>query len=340
MQRITIIGLGLIGSSIGMALRDARKRDVELIGYDADSKVQDAAKKMGAVDQTEWNLDNAVSGSDIVVVATPASAIPDVFEAISPYLKDGATVTDTASTKRAVLDWAVELLPRHVGFVGGNPLTGAGLNGQRDASEMLFHGERYAIVSAPTTHQSSVANVVSLVEDLGAKPFFLDRDEHDSFMAAVSGLPTVLSAALMSATAQSPSWGEISRFVGMDFNAMTGPSGNDPALNHSMCVTNPDMLTHWVDQLIVELQGIRSAIIDEQGRDDMSGPLADTFVRAWEARKRMEAGVEPSREMTREPLPSAGEGLLSMFLGRRAARIFSNTEEKKDPNEYDRRKMG
>ncbi|MBM3957978.1 MAG: prephenate dehydrogenase/arogenate dehydrogenase family protein, partial [Gemmatimonadetes bacterium] len=96
MRRITIIGTGFIGSSMGMALREAYRGKVEVVGYDADTKVHDRARKSGAVDRTEWNLDKAVAGADIVILAVPVAATPEIFRAIGPHLAEGAIVTDTA----------------------------------------------------------------------------------------------------------------------------------------------------------------------------------------------------------------------------------------------------
>ena len=93
MERITIIGLGYIGSSLGMAIRAAHGNKVEVVGYDGERRVHNQATKIGAADRAEWNLDEAVDGADLIVLAIPAYAIPEVLEAAARHLKDGATVT-------------------------------------------------------------------------------------------------------------------------------------------------------------------------------------------------------------------------------------------------------
>ena len=104
MTNYTIIGLGRIGTSLGMAIRSRQGRKSRVIGYDADTKAQTIARQMGAVDDVEWNLDNAVADADLVIVATPVGALYDVLEAIAPHLKEGAVVTDTSPAKLAVLN--------------------------------------------------------------------------------------------------------------------------------------------------------------------------------------------------------------------------------------------
>ena len=340
-MQVTIIGLGLIGSSMGMALRARHGNGITITGYDSNQEAHDAARKLGAVDSTEWNLDTAVENADVVIVASPANAVYDIFEAMAAYLKPDAVVIDTASTKRAVIDWADELLPSTVGFVGTNPLAGAGFRGQKDAHATLFEGKRFAVVPSVQTPERAIKTASRIIEDVGATPFFMDVDEHDSFSAAVNGLPIVVSAAMLSVASSSPAWREISRFVGSDFQAMTDVATQDPALSHATAVTNPDMTAHWIDQLIGVLQDMRRGITDEETRYDSNSPLADKFVNAWEQRLRLDNGIEPSGPAEQSnPLPTASESMMTMFMGRLGERFMKRTKEtERDPLKYDRRKM-
>ncbi|MDQ4045544.1 MAG: prephenate dehydrogenase/arogenate dehydrogenase family protein, partial [Chloroflexota bacterium] len=125
-QNVTIIGLGLIGGSIGLALKRWSRENnnaLRITGFDEEVAQQNKAKKMGAVDATEWALGKAVSDADIVIVSTPVQTMREVFGDIAEFLKPGAIVTDTGSTKVDVLEWATEL-PSTVSFVGGHPMAG------------------------------------------------------------------------------------------------------------------------------------------------------------------------------------------------------------------------
>lgn len=339
MPNYTIIGLGRIGTSIGMAIR--ANSESEVIGYDADNSAQTLAQRMGAVDKVEWNIDKAVADADVVIVATPAGSLYDVFDGVSRFLKPGAVVTDTSSSKRAVMDWAAELLPSQVGFVGGNPLTGASVKQQKDASQHIFYQTKWAVVAPPTASRDSIRAVTDLVESIGASPVFMDAHEHDSFSAATTGLPAVVAAAVMNAVSTSPSWSEISRFVGSDFDSVTQAATYDPATSQSASATNADMLAHWIDQLIERFQAIRDALLDDEERFAPDGVLADSFVQAWEQRARLEAGVADRRPDTGEQLtiPSSSESMMGMFFGSRMARALSKKEKKIDSSKYDRRKL-
>ena len=339
MPNYTIIGLGRIGTSIGMAIR--ANSESEVIGYDADNSAQTLAQRMGAVDKVEWNIDKAVADADVVIVATPAGSLYDVFDGVSRFLKPGAVVTDTSSSKRAVMDWAAELLPSQVSFVGGNPLTGASVKQQKDASQHIFYQTKWAVVAPPTASRDSIRAVTDLVESIGASPVFMDAHEHDSFSAATTGLPAVVAAAVMNAVSTSPSWSEISRFVGSDFDSVTQAATYDPATSQSASATNADMLAHWIDQLIERFQAIRDALLDDEERFAPDGVLADSFVQAWEQRARLEAGVADRRPDTGEQLtiPSSSESMMGMFFGSRMARALSKKEKKIDSSKYDRRKL-
>ncbi len=339
MPNYTIIGLGRIGTSIGMAIR--ANSESEVIGYDADNSAQTLAQRMGAVDKVEWNIDKAVADADVVIVATPAGSLYDVFDSVSRFLKPGAVVTDTSSSKRAVMDWAAELLPSQVGFVGGNPLTGASVKQQKDASQHIFYQTKWAVVAPPTASRDSIRAVTDLVESIGASPVFMDAHEHDSFSAATTGLPAVVAAAVMNAVSTSPSWSEISRFVGSDFDSVTQAATYDPATSQSASATNADMLAHWIDQLIERFQAIRDALLDDEERFAPDGVLADSFVQAWEQRARLEAGVADRRPDTGEQLtiPSSSESMMGMFFGSRMARALNKKEKKIDSSKYDRRKL-
>ena len=340
MTNYTIIGLGRIGTSLGMAIRS--KGDSRVVGYDSDNSAQSLAQRMGAVDAIEWNMDQAVGEADVVIAATPAGSLYDVFDGISRHLKSGAVVTDTSPAKRAVMEWAKELLPSNVGYVGGNPLTGASLREQKEASGYIFHNSKWAVVTPPTADQHSIRAVTDLIETVGAKPVFMDAHEHDSFSAATTGLPAVVSAAVMNAVSTSPSWAEISRFVGSDFDHITTPASGDPASSQSAAATNADMLAHWIDQLIERFQAIRAGLLDDEARFASDGILADSFIQAWEQRARLEAGVADRRPESEEhaAIPSSSDSMMGLFFGSRVAKVMGGgKDKKKDSTKYDRRRM-
>ena len=141
-KRITIIGTGLIGGSIGLALKASGLKDLEVIGNDIERGTATKAQKMGAIDRAEHDLSIAVAGARMVILAVPVLALKDVMQQIAPGLAEGAVVTDTASTKAHVMQWAKETLPDSVSFVGGHPMAGKETSGIDHAEAAFFRGKR------------------------------------------------------------------------------------------------------------------------------------------------------------------------------------------------------
>ena len=342
MKQVTLIGTGQIGASIGLGLKVEHGKKYRVVGYDPDQDVHARAEKIGAVDSAEWNLDVAVRDADVVVISLPVTRAYDLLENISPYVKDGVTITDTCSTKRSILRWADDLLPDGASFVGGHPLVKADATGRDEPSPYLFTQAPYAIIPHPMSRPTAVRDVQEICQDLGARPLFMDPDEHDSFSAAVAGAPAFLAAAALSAAAESPSWHEISKFVGKDFVSMSQPMANDPAWINGMASTNRDMLIHWIDQVNLKLSSIKHLLESEEDVGDPEGQLADMLVNAWEHRLRLDLGIQPSPPTTlqeSEKLPSSGEATASMLMGGFIMKAFRGSKDKDDPTKYDRRKL-
>ena len=166
---------------------------------------------------------------------------------------------------------------------------------------------------------SAVRDVQGICTDLGARPLFMDAEEHDSFAAAVEGIPAFVAAAALNAAADSPSWHEISKFVGKDFVSISQPMANDPAWVNGMASTNRDMLIYWLDQINLKIAGIKRVLENDEEVEDPNGPLADMLVNAWENRLRLDLGIQPAPPTSHqeaERLPSSGEATASNADGR------------------------
>ena len=121
MAKLTIIGTGLIGTSLGLALQRSQVRDLTIVGTDESGPARNGAQKRKAFDRVESRLMSAIDGADIVVLATPVMAMQELMEVIGPQLPEGCMVTDVGSSKKVVLEWAEQYLPGTVDFVGGTP---------------------------------------------------------------------------------------------------------------------------------------------------------------------------------------------------------------------------
>ncbi len=258
-RQLTIVGTGLIGASLGLALRQAHA-SYTIVGHDREHSEAGKAKRKGAVDRAEWNLPAAVEAADVVVVATPVQAVEQVFRDLAPYLKPGCVVTDTASTKAKVVDWAEEILPATVRFVGGHPMAGKETSGAEAADSGLFKGATWCLTPGSSADNAAIEEVASIARSTGARPFFVDPAEHDSFVAAVSHLPFLLSVGLVRLASESPSWRDLARVASSGFRDVTRLASGDPVMHRDICVTNRESILRWIEAYQAELSALAEAI--------------------------------------------------------------------------------
>ncbi len=285
-MRITIIGLGLIGGSVGLALRRA-EASFEVVGFARRPEVASRALELGAVDRTEGSLISAVKDADLVLIATPTMAIKEILAEIGGSLREGSIVTDAASTKAKVMDWAEESLPPSVSFIGGHPMAGKETSGIEAADGDLFQGCTYCLIAGRGASKEARDTVAGLVRQIGATPLFIDASEHDSLVAGISHLPLLMSVALIEATAKSPSWPEMARLATSGFRDLTRLASGDPRMSRDICLTNREPIIHWIDDYIEEMRALRRLVSEGgvKGGGGESEKLEEAFMRAREERE-------------------------------------------------------
>ncbi|MBA7609057.1 Cyclohexadienyl dehydrogenase [subsurface metagenome] len=285
-MRIAIIGLGLIGGSMGLALRRVEE-GFEVVGFARRPEVASRALELGAVDRTEGSLISAVKGADLVLMATPAMAMKEILAEIGGSLREGSIVTDTASTKDKVMVWAEETLPPSVSFIGGHPMAGKETSGIEAADGDLFQGCTYCLIAGSGAAKEARDTVAGLVRQIGANPLFIDASEHDSLVAGISHLPLLISVALIAATTKSPSWPEMARLAASGFRDLTRLASGDPRMSRDICLTNRDPILHWIDDYIEEMRALRCLVSEGgvKGDGGESEKLEEAFIRAREERE-------------------------------------------------------
>ncbi|HJT55635.1 MAG TPA: prephenate dehydrogenase [Ktedonobacteraceae bacterium] len=285
-NKVAIIGLGLVGGSLGLALHKAQAAQ-QVVGYDLGKGVSERARKIGAIDQQYSALADAVRGAELIILATPVGAMRSLLQSIATTASPGAVVTDVASTKVQVINWAQEFLPTTVPFVGGHPMVGKQVSGVESADVALFQNRIYCLT--PTRHTPSAAlnKVTLLIEALGARARFLEPAEHDGQVAGVNQLPYVASVALVNTVAGGPAWADAALLAGIGFNDVTRPAASNPEMNRDICLSNSEALTRWLDQYIATLRDIRDRIADHQSS------LDQLFNRAQQLRQQWQATYDP-----------------------------------------------
>jgi prephenate dehydrogenase len=258
-QRAAILGLGLMGGSLGLALRE-HGAAASVIGYDAAVGVAEAALGAGAVDEMARSVAACVTGADLVVLATPVVAMRPLMAEMAPYLSSGTLVTDLGSTKVEVMQWAADMRPRGVTFIGGHPMCGSERSGIEAATAAIFHGAVWCLTPQPTGGDTRTASLALLIQRLGALPRVVEAARHDQAMARVSHLPLVVAAALMrTVTAHEDAAFALSLAAG-GLRDTTRVASGSPIMARDICLTNASALTAALDVHIALLQDLRAQI--------------------------------------------------------------------------------
>jgi prephenate dehydrogenase len=259
-MRVTIIGLGLIGGSLGLALRAAGGHVVT--GWDPDAGACALALARGAIDQSAISLATATSGADLVVVATPVMAVRGVLDALAEHLEPGTVVSDVSSTKREVDAWARASLRDDTPFIGGHPMAGAEVAGMAHARADLLDGAIYCLTPRPDTPRWAVDRLLAVVRDVNARPMETDPALHDQVVAGVSHLPLLTAAALMRVAHGSGDWETLRHLAASGFRDTTRLASGDPTMQRDICVTNADEIRPWL-RAMAEALGEVAGLLDD-----------------------------------------------------------------------------
>jgi prephenate dehydrogenase len=310
---ITVVGTGVIGTSLGLALKQTEE-PLRLVAHDKDLAIAKNAVKSGAFDKAEWNLINACEQASLIVLAIPLNGIRPTLEAIGPYLQKGAVVTDVCRSKTPVLAAAQTLLPEHVHFVGGDPIVYPLNPGHENATPDLFRQCLYCLTPAVSAHEEAVRLLVNFVNLVGGTPFFLDAEEHDGLVAATEYLPAMLSAALVQTLANQASWRETRKLAGRLFEQVSaGVEGNPDGLKDGVLSHRATILA-WLDQYLTQLGELRSLIAEA---DETGEALARAFDQAVVERHNWLTDARHHRLADNEALTAPVEttGFLRRLIG-------------------------
>jgi len=339
MGTLGIVGLGLIGGSLGLAIKRAEPVDTTIIGYDRKPDVANRALQAKAVDRLVPEIEDLAKEATLIIVATPIISMRKVFETMAPYLRPNVVVTDTASTKSEVLRWARDLLPRNVHFVGGHPMAGKEKSGPQAAEASLFEGRTYCIVPGMDAGPGAVQKVLDIVAAVGAVSHFMDADEHDSYAAAISHVPLVASLALFNLAHDTQAWPELAAMTGPGFRDLTRLASGQPEMAHDIFLTNQANIIHWLDRYIGELMRLAEAIAGDDGEGLFRKLVEiqmerDSFLENPPKRDRPEVSSEVD-------IPGAGETFMHMMAGnlwrQRANEIMKTMEDRQAARKLEER---
>lgn len=284
MLNIAIIGLGLIGGSVALALRGAWP-DVNIIAFDRDESQLDAALRTGTIDAGATSF-TAIEGADIVMMAVPVAQTAAVLDALFPYLRGNAVLTDVGSTKKNVIAAARERMGARVSqFVPGHPIAGREYTGFAAAASELFEGKNVVLTPFAENSPGAVEQVRSLWRACGANVVEMPAETHDKIFAAVSHLPHLLAFALVDELASRPNAKQLFSFAASGFRDFTRIASSSPEMWRDIALGNRDGLVAELDRFLEHAKQLRDALAAGDG-----ARVEALMARAREARDQWLAG--------------------------------------------------
>lgn len=313
---LSIIGLGQIGASLGLALQPYAGR-IQRLGHDKNPEVAQWARQLGAVDKVEFNLPRAVEAADLLILALPASEILPTLQQIAPDLKTGAVVAETAPLKVPLQAAAQGLLPAGRYLIGLVPTINPALLTEmtRAPRADFFSHAALGIVAPPGAPAEALKLVTDLAQLLQAEPFFLEAAEADSLMAVVHLLPQLMGVALLNLTAGRPGWSEGRRLAGRPYTGVISAPQETPAALAALARLNRSSALRVLDEALLELQALRAAI-DAEDENELLGRLATANLQGERWFQERQTGDWLAVEMGKKSLPQT-PGFFGNLFGKR-----------------------
>lgn len=318
--QITIIGLGQIGASMGLALK-ARNLDIRLVGHDKDADTAKEAQKLGAVDDVKYNLPASVRGAQIILLTLPFAGIRETLKVIGPDLQEGTLIFDTAPSKSTVAAWAKELLPPGRYYIGLTPAINPQYLhnpefGVKAARADLFDKGLMVVNAPPGIPENAFNLAMTMVTLFGATPLLMDTAEADGVFAAVHMLPQLVSSALLDATVDRPGWQEARKLAGRPYASVTsGLAFHDDVLSlRDSALENRENMVRVLNAYITSLVKLRDEI-EEGDREGLLDQLESNLrgrLRWFDERF---AAEWLQREGPSMDTPSFGDRVNQMFFG-------------------------
>ena len=264
-QRLCIIGVGLIGGSLARILRE--KGEVgEVVGVGRGEANLRRAVELGVIDRYATDPADGVAGADVVFLATPVCSIASVLASIAPGLAPGCIVTDGGSVKGEIVATCEALMPAGTFFIGGHPIAGTENSGVDASFASLYRDRRCIITPTPATSQAALEKVVRMWELAGSEVVLMDVEKHDRVLAAISHLPHMVAYSLVNAVGGYDRFEEsILKYSAGGFRDFTRIASSDPAMWRDIALMNREAILEMMDSFSRYFGELRSLVEVEDG---------------------------------------------------------------------------
>ncbi|HKJ04310.1 MAG TPA: prephenate dehydrogenase/arogenate dehydrogenase family protein [Geopsychrobacteraceae bacterium] len=277
--RLAVIGVGLIGGSLALALKEAGAVG-EVIGCGRGKPNLEKAVELGVIDRYSRDPQEAVRDADVVFMATPVCSMDKVTQSLLPGLKPGAILTDGGSVKGAVARAIEPLLPDHVHFVPGHPIAGTEQSGAEAAFSTLYQGKRCILTPTERTDAAALELVDQMWSIAGSEVVRMPMEKHDRVLAAISHLPHMVAYSLVNSVGSYDHYEEnILEYSAGGFRDFTRIASSDPTMWRDIALTNRDALIEMMEQFETFFAELKSDIADGDGEK-----LFEFFLRSKQLR--------------------------------------------------------
>ncbi len=288
-NRIVVFGVGLIGGSFALALKQANAVK-QVIGVGRRAETLQRAQSLGIID--EIGDATSVSGADLVLIAAPVAQTEALLRELAPHLQFGTVVTDAGSTKGDVVQAARAALGDKIAqFVPGHPIAGREQNGPEAALPELYRGKKVVLTALPENSSYSISTVASAWQHCGAQIHHLGADEHDAVFAAVSHLPHLLAYALVDDIAARDNADLLFQYAASGFRDFTRIAGSSPEMWRDISLANRAALLAELDAYTAQLSTLRAMLVASDG-----AALEQVYARAQSARQAWIAAIEAAEQ--------------------------------------------
>ena len=294
LEKIAIFGVGLIGGSFALALKQAGAVR-HVVGVGRTPAVLERALQLGIVDQATTSVAQAVDGANLILIAAPVAQTGAILASIAPLLQAQTVVTDAGSTKSDVVVAARAALGDRIGqFVPGHPIAGREANGPDAALADLYVGKKVVLTPLPENPAASVDRVASAWQQCGAIVHRLSAQQHDRIFAAVSHLPHLLAYALVDQVDRTPDADLLFQYAASGFRDFTRIAGSSPEMWRDIALANRSALLSEIDAYAAQVARLKGLLMEADGAG-----LQTLFTNAQRARHAWLSTIEAAERQTR-----------------------------------------
>ena len=267
-QKVTIIGVGLLGASLAKACKGRGLVD-EITGYGRNCENLRKAKDLKIIDHYSDDLSEAVSDADLVVLCTPVSTIVPLIQSLVSQVQPGTIITDVGSVKESVVHSADKLMPEGIFFVGSHPIAGGENSGLESSTASLYQDTKCIVTPTEKTDTTALKKISALWHALGMNVISLSAEEHDFIFGAVSHLPHIVAYALMNTLGGLKTTNnlEVTGFSGAGLRDITRIASSDPVMWRDICLSNRNHSLNLINRFQNKLEEIRNTIERGDGQE-------------------------------------------------------------------------